>query len=71
MDLRKRDEDVYAKDTEDQYHRDLEEIQERSKKKEDNLKQLAETDFKERMRKKRLQSQSMFKDNSMRKNSTF
>ena len=46
MDLKRRDEDVFAKDTEDQYHRDLEEIHERSKKKEENLRQLAETDFK-------------------------
>ena len=46
MDLRKRDEDEYIKDTEDQYHRDLEEIHERNKKKEENLRQLADADFK-------------------------
>jgi len=46
LDLRKRDEDEFIKDTEDQYHRDLEEIHERNKKKEETLRQLADTDFK-------------------------
>ena len=50
LDTRKRDEDVNIKDIEDQYHRDLEEIQERNKRKEETLKLKNDEDFKKRMK---------------------
>lgn len=56
LDTRKRDEDVRIKDIEDQYHRELEEIEQRNKKNEELLKMKNEEDFKKRMKQRRMQS---------------
>ena len=69
LDLRKRDDDEMIKDVEDQYHRDLEDVRDRANRKAKEEAIIASEDFKTRMHKRRMQSQSMFKDNLMRKGS--